>query len=1270
MDKTAIKNFAVWARVKLMEDIRTRLGLLGITEDGISDPLPASTNEVEYFDIGADHPVSIKGKAIHQRELLTEKIRKAGKESNYQSAYRNFIESSAYDWFNRLIAIRYMEVNEYAPLDVRLLSSAEPGKQDPDLVSTPFDGSLEYSESETQQILAWKEQHDNNKLFRFLLFKMCNQLHEVLPGIFEARDDASELLMRQSFIDKDGIIHHLVNDIPEEDWKDQVQIIGWIYQYYNSELKAEVFAKKEKVTKDELPAVTQLFTPDWIVRYMVENSLGRLWIEHLRGLNPEVDEKETAEKFGWKYYLPEAKQEPDVEQQLAKIREEYATLKPEDLSCLDPCMGSGHILVYMFDVLEQIYTSVGYSEREAAKAILKNNIYGLDIDDRAYQLAYFAVMMKARQYNRRILNGEYKPNVYSIQESNGINRDQLMYFGAGLNASEKNNAITQMNGLLDTFRDAKEYGSILNVERYDWDLLERFVSNIEVIGQMSMYTVGLYDTAEELKQMIAQGKVLAQKYHVTVTNPPYMGLSSMDDKTLTYVKGHYFDSKSDLYAVFIERCKQFTKLGLYQAMITQHSWMFLSSFAKLRKIIQHTDVVNMAHLGPRAFEEISGEVVQTTSFVFRNVRIPQYKGTYCRLTEPNSQDGKEELFLKCKERYIAKQTDFERIPDSPYAYWVSKHFIDLFNEKFRFSKMAAAKAGLSTTDNIKFLRLWFEIPFKEIGFNYKSIEETEDGQYRYIPEPKGGTFRKWYGNLDYVVEWYKNGQAIRKAAEGASGGRIVGSEYYFQEGLTWSDITSGGNLSVRYLPKGMIFNSSAPSCFVKDNKYLFYLMGFMNSPIAKEYLKFLAPSYHFNAGPIEKLPVIISDSDFEEIDKLVRESVSISKLDWDSFETSWDFEVHPIVKKGLNRNNWNYDSTTIEKSYCLWSDECDSRFERINANEEKLNSIFINIYGLQDELTPEVDDKDVTVHRADLQRDIRSLLSYAVGCMFGRYSLDKEGLIYAGGDWKSVQDVYKTFLPDQDNVIPITDQKYLDDDVVERICEFLTVVYGAETLEENLDFIAKALGNKGLTSREVIRNYMLNDFFKDHCKTYSVTGSGKRPIYWLFDSGKENAFKALVYMHRWDEDTTGRVLLYAQQIQQKYETEIRAIDMMLDHISDARQKSTEEKRQEHLKKQLEELVDYEERLEHMANERIAIDLDDGVKVNYEKVQMDRNGKKYQILAPIKYEGELQYDVRRNPCRGIQKSGIQGAASEGQHQIYEIRRRFCEWRRRQDNFWCR
>ena len=1252
MDKTAIKNFAVWARVKLMEDIRTRLGLLGITEDGISDPLPASTNEVKYFDIGADHPVSIKGKAIRQREQLAEKIRKAGKESNYQSAYRNFIESFAYDWFNRLIAIRYMEVNEYAPLDVRLLSSVEPGKQDPDLLSTPFDGSLEYSESETQQILAWKEQHDNNKLFRFLLFKMCNQLHEVLPGIFEARDDASELLMRQSFIDKDGIIHHLVNDIPEEDWKDQVQIIGWIYQYYNSELKAEVFAKKEKVTKDELPAVTQLFTPDWIVRYMVENSLGRLWIEHLRGLNPDVDEKETAEKFGWKYYLPEAKQEPEVEQQLAKIREEYATLKPEDLSCLDPCMGSGHILVYMFDVLEQIYTSVGYSEREAAKAILENNIYGLDIDDRAYQLAYFAVMMKARQYNRRILNGENTCHVYAIQESNSINRAHLKYFGAGMDDIEKNAAKMQLEGLLDTLTDAKEYGSILNVESYNWDLLRRFVAAEDTDGQISMDSVGVEDTAEQLNRLIDIGKTMARKYWVTCTNPPYAGTSNLSANVNNFVKKNYPDSKADLYAVFIERCRQMTVNNGFQAMITQQSWMFLSSFERLRKKMMLTETVNMAHLGARAFEEIGGEVVQTTAFVRCVNHVGGYKGTYCRLIAPTSQQGKEDMFLAGENRYTANQDDFAKIPGKGVIYWGSQQLISDFERMPKLGDLYRTLAGSSTGDNSRFLRIWQEVDSRTIGFH---ISKNYDGKgYKWIPTLKGGGFQRWYGNFDYVMNWNNDGEEIKywvthnpKDPNTKSWSRrLFNTDLYFHEGITWSKITTG-RFSARYMPEGFIMESA--SCGIMPSlKEQPIVLAILNSKVAQRIIDMFNPTVNIQVGDIMNIPMS-SDIHDDNIEILVDRNIKNVASDWNSFETSWDFKKHPLIR----------NDSTISEAFTQWQAECDDRFNQLKANEEELNRIFIDIYGLQDELTPEVEDKDVTVRKADLQRDIKSLLSYAVGCMFGRYSLDKEGLIYAGGDFDSIYWKFKgqaalnkdgeipfggayaglslapyhypkfrdnvdyekatslSFEPDVDNVIPITDQKYLDDDMVERICEFLTVVYGAETLEENLDFIAKALGNKGLTSREVIRNYMLNDFFKDHCKTYSVTGSGKRPIYWLFDSGKENAFKALVYMHRWDADTTGRVLLYAQQIQQKYETEIRAIDMMLDHITDARQKSTEEKRQEHLKKQLEELVDYEERLEHMANERIAIDLDDGVKVNYEKVQTDRNGKKYQILAPIK-----------------------------------------------------
>lgn len=1207
MDKRDIKEFAVWARVKLMEDIRTRLGLLGITEDGISDPLPASTNEVKYFDIGADHPVSIKGKAIHQREQLAKKIRKAGKESNYQSAYRNFIESSAYDWFNRLIAIRYMEVNEYAPLDVRLLSSVEPGKQDPDLVSTPFDGSLEYTESETQQILAWKEQHDNNKLFHFLLFKMCNQLHEVLPGIFEARDDASELLMRQSFIDKDGIIHHLVNDIPEEDWKDQVQIIGWIYQYYNSELKAEVFAKKEKVTKDELPAVTQLFTPDWIVRYMVENSLGRLWIEHLRGLNPDVDEKETAEKFGWKYYLPEAKQEPEVEQQLAKIREEYAALKPEDLFCLDPCMGSGHILVYMFDVLEQIYTSVGYSEREAAKTILENNIYGLDIDDRAYQLAYFAVMMKARQYNRRILTSGIKAHVYSIQESNGITKNQLQEMGENLSPDEKTKALSQAEKLVELFHDAKEYGSILNIPEMDWDLLQRFATPEEKKGQTSINCN--QEASEKLMQLIDQGEVMAKKYCVVCTNPPYAALSGLNAKVGKYIKDYYPDSKADLFAVFIERCNSMLQPKSYQAMITQHAWMFLSSYEKLRKKMLQKTTVNMAHLGARAFEEIGGEVVQTTSFVLMNIAIQNYKGVYCRLIEPTTQQGKLNLFLSGDCQYKSSQSNFSKIPGSPVAYWAGPKIYDAFSIGKLLETIAHPRKGLATTDNNRFLRLWQEINFTKFGIGFHDSNDAKQSGMKWFPLNKGGNYRRWYGNKEYVINWEHDGlemkTAVVKRYHGGSYTKEIRSEdKYFINSITWSALTAGKS-SFRFSDYGALFDSAGSSMFPEHHEL--YVLGLLNSKVSDYILKIINPTLNYGAGSIANLPVIFPEKGIEKIEQWSSCCIDITHIDWDYFENSWNFMKHPLIRK----------SSSVAKAFSQWKLECADRFDQLRFNEEKLNRIFIEIYDLQDELTPEEEDKDVTVRKADLGRDIRSLISYAIGCMFGRYSLDKEGLLYAGGDWKSVQSVYKTFLPDQDNVIPITDQKYLDDDVVERICEFLTVVYGADTLEENLDFIAKALGNKGLTSREVIRNYMLNNFFKDHCKTYSVTGSGKRPIYWLFDSGKENAFKALVYMHRWDADTTGRVLIYAQQIQQKYETEIRAIDMMLDHITDARQKSTEEKRQEHLKKQLEELVNYEERLEHMANERIAIDLDDGVKVNYEKVQTDRNGKKYQILAPIK-----------------------------------------------------
>ena len=642
MNKTAIKNFAIQARNKLIADISYRAGLMGITTEGISEALPQSTPGTEFYDIGTDTPYSISGDAIAQRRKLVEVIRQKERDSDYNTAYKYIIEEVAYTWFNRLIAIRFMEVNDYLPSRMRVLSSIK-GRIEPDIIASPFETGFEFTDEEKEKILQLKKDNQLDKLFCILFIKQCNALNEQLPALFEKTNDYTELLLNISVIDKDGVVYKLVHDILEDDFNiekgGQVEIIGWLYQYYNTEPKAEVFGRPSgtKIKKEDVPAATQLFTPDWIVRYMVENSLGRLWVEGHP--NDEL-------KSNWKYYLEEAKQEPDVEEKLAEIRKEYAGLNPEDIKIIDPCMGSGHILVYAFDVLMQIYESAGYGQRDAAVSILKNNIYGLDIDDRAFQLSYFAVMMKARQYNRRILNGEHRPNLYSIEESNSIKRNHLKYFGMGLSEYDRDKALFQINSLLDTFIDAKEYGSILTVKEYDFELLEIFVSDNEPTGQISLETVGIEDTKEALLQLIAQGKVLGQKYWVAVTNPPYAAGSNLSMKVNNYLKKNFPDSKSDLFAVFIERCGQMIVDKGYQAMITQHSWMFLSSFEKLRKTILQNEIINMAHLGARAFEEIGGEVVQTVTFVIRNNNVSKYIGRYSRLVEGMSQKEKEAFFIR------------------------------------------------------------------------------------------------------------------------------------------------------------------------------------------------------------------------------------------------------------------------------------------------------------------------------------------------------------------------------------------------------------------------------------------------------------------------------------------------------------------------------------------------------------------------------------------------------------------------------------------------
>ena len=1225
MNKTAIKNFAIWARNKLIADVSYDARLIGITEDGIAKPLPQSFGGTQFFDIGTAEPYSISGEAVRQRDKLIEVIQQKEKDTDYKTAYQYVIEEVAYTWFNRLIAIRFMEVNDYLPSHIRVLSS-ESGKLEPDLVTTPFDAELPFTAEEEAQIFQLKQDNKLDEMFRILFLKQCNALNEILPALFEKTKNYTELLLSLSVIDQDGVVYHLIHDIPEDDFNiergGQVEIIGWLYQYYNTEPKAAAFAKNGKITKEEIPAVTQLFTPDWIVRYMVENSLGRLWVEG----HPECGLKEN-----WKYYLEEAQQELEVQAKLVEIRKEYAALNPEDIKLIDPCMGSGHILVYAFDVLMQIYESAGYSQRDAAKSILEHNIYGLDIDDRAYQLAYFAVMMKARQYNRRILNGENTCHVYAIQESNSINRAHLKYFGAGLDDIEKNAAKMQLEGLLDTLTDAKEYGSILNVESYNWDLLRRFVAAEDTDGQISMDSVGVEDTAEQLNRLIDIGETMARKYWVTCTNPPYAGTSNLSANVNNFVKKNYPDSKADLFAVFIERCRQMTVNNGFQAMITQHAWMFLSSFEKLREKMMLTETVNMAHLGARAFEEIGGEVVQTTAFVRCANHVEGYKGTYCRLIDPTSQQGKADMFISGQNQYRVGQISFSKIPGVPVAYWISPEVLKLFDER-TVGSIADAKSGMTTTDNTRFLRLWEEVNCQKIGFGYSNIADTQDMKYKWFPFCKGGDFRRWAGNESFVVNWFNNGEEIRVAAEGATGGRLVNIDCALRECLVWTKISSA-NISLRMKKQGIFFSDAAPGVFA-NRETLYYLLALLNTKYANEIIKLINPTLNFVPGAVSSVPVKKDEKNKGKIIEIAEENVQLSEQDWDSFETSWDFQKHPLLR----------NVSTISEAFAQWQAECDDRFNRLKVNEEELNRIFIDIYGLQDELTPEVEDKDVTVRKADLQRDIKSLLSYAVGCMFGRYSTYKDGLLFAGEPYslqafvdkmnerpgtisaEELERAYRNegivvdemFFPDADNVIPITDEEYLDDDIVSRLCAWLKAVYGADTLEANLDYIAKALGNKGSTSREIIRNYFLNDFFKDHCQTYSVTGSGKRPIYWLFDSGKQNGFKALVYLHRYTPDTIGNLRIdYLHKMQRVYESEINRMQDMMDHSDNAREVAAASKRKDKLAKQLKECREYDEKISHLALSRIELDLDDGVKVNYRKLQTAQDGKFYEVLADSK-----------------------------------------------------
>jgi hypothetical protein len=881
MDKPAIKKFAVWARNKLIADTKYRAGLVGVTETAVAEPLPQSNETVQFFDVGLPQPYRIEGDAVAQRQRFVAELNKeTAKQGSYTAAYQTVVDKVAYTWFNRLIAVRYMEVNALLPSRTRVLSSAD-GRAEPQIVTSPFDAVLDYTPAEQQQIAQLKNDNQLDEAFRLLFLKQCAALGDCLPRLFEQVDDYMPLLLALSFTDKDGVVCHLVNDIPESDWQDAVQIVGWLYQYYNTEPKEQVFAnlkKNIKISAENIPAATQLFTPDWIVRYMVENSLGRLWSEG----HPDFDKSE------WKYYLDEAPQEPQVAQQLAELRKGYAALTPEDIKCIDPCMGSGHILAYLFDVLMQIYRSAGYTDRDAAASIVEHNLYGLDIDDRAAQMAYFVVMMKGCHYDSRFLRRHLNPHVYAIQESGELTADALGRLGKQESTAR---------ALLDGFKNAKEYGSILQpkVTLAELDALQEQLREVDGASDMGSLTDQLVagQIVNVLYPLIEQARMLVQKYDVVVTNPPYMGGSGMNARLSDYVKKYYPDSKSDLFAVFIERCAQMDKRGGYQAMITQHAWMFLSSFEKLREKLQMIDTVNMAHLGARGFDEIGGEVVQTTSFVMRNSHTKGYKGTYCRLLDGESEKAKAEMFVGGENRYVTEQDNFSKIPGSPVAYWVQQCVIHAFQEPL-LSAYGDTSKGIITGDNARFLKMWHEIPIDEIGFNTTNYIMCEKSDTKWYPCNKGGEYRKWYGNNTYIIDWWHNGyEVMQKGRTKARNCQDYADVNKFVPSVTWSSLSSGAP-SFRF--SDMSLSESAGMTLFPKTISADYCLSYLNTKVADYFLKVINPTLNYTAGSISTLPIKKPDCESEEkIETLSSHSVSISKSDWDSFETSWDFKRHPLV---------------------------------------------------------------------------------------------------------------------------------------------------------------------------------------------------------------------------------------------------------------------------------------------------------------------------------------------------------------------------------------
>lgn len=1183
MDKNKIKKYAINARTELINAIKVKLATLGIDENEIQDKLSISTPDKEYY-VDDNEANALTGAQIGWRKDIVAELNRHGYQEDSKTAYKDFVEEVAYTWFNRIIAIRFMEVNNYLPSRVRVLSSEE-GRNEPDIINEAMeigDDLGGYSIQEKELIttaLTEKTPELMDNLYTMLFIKQCDALSEILPGLFEETSNYLKLLFTPHY-DR-GVIKELIDEIPEEyfdvEKEGQVQIIGWLYQYYNTIPKENSF-KKKKYQTDDIPPVTQLFTPDWLVRYMVENSLGRYWIDILHAKGDSRSEKDIVCEFNWKYYMPSS------EKNKVEIRPELASKEVTDIKFIDPAMGSGHILIYAFDILMQIYETQGYSRRDAATSIIKNNLYGLDIDKRAYQLSYFALLMKAREYNRRVLRRYHTVNLYDVPEVKYTTKD---YTDLISNDDLDKKTVEDLDSILNVFQNGNDLGSIIKVNKnIDFNKLrELFADNPNQNNEQPDLFI---DMRTRLNTALDVAEVLSDTYDVSVTNPPYMGGGKMDPPLKKYVQKNYPIAKADMFSVFIEKMIELTSNIGYIGMITMHSWMFLSNFEKLRKEIQNHTIINMAHLGTKAFGDIGGEVVQTTTFILQKAKREEYLGSYERLVDYGSQDDKEKIYLEMvndkdnNDVYHVDQLNFDKIPGSPIAYWVTKVIYNDYKKGILFNGLT--KKGVLTGNNKLFLRLWHEVNIQKIGFNISSHEEMLRLNFKWFPVTSGGMRRKWFGNLDTVVNLENDGWDIKHTVKNY---RLRDPQFYFREALTWTEVSSS-SFNCRYVPNGILFGNGGPVAFV--GKDIFYDLGFLNSKVSTAILKFIAPTINFGPEQVKKIPLLFSNP--EQINTIVKYCIALSKQDWDAFETSWDFQKSPLLIQ---------NAASLQQAYINWSNESYTRFNQLKSNEEELNRIFINLYGLQDELTPEEDDKEVSVRKADQLRDIKAFLSYFIGCVFGRYSLDQDGLVYAGGDWDDSK--YATFKPNKENIILLTDRQYFDDDrdIIVRLKEFLTETFDPETLTENMDFIAQTLDPKkferGTSAEDIIRTYFLNDFYKDHAKIYQ-----KRPIYWEFNSGKNKGFKALMYLHRYNTEQLPMMRHYLHELQPAMNDLIEVDQNLLDQETTASAKSKYRKTIATLNKQMNEIMKYDQILDHLSQSPVNLDLDDGVLVNHEKLQ--------------------------------------------------------------------